>query len=80
MHGTSFTYRCLSPDSQHFATASWNGKGYSIFVDGKVGPTYEDLVETNANPNLFRFEDAHTLRFLGIRDGQVYRVTVDLGG
>jgi hypothetical protein len=80
VHGTNFTYHCFSPDSKHFAIAMWTSKGYSVFVDGKVGPSYDDLVEANANENLFRFVDAHTLRFLGVKGGQVYRVTVDLGG
>ena len=79
VHGTNFSYHCFSPDSKHFAIAMWTSKGYSVFVDGKVGPAYDDLVEANANENLFRFVDAHTLRFLGVKGGQVYRVTVDLG-
>jgi hypothetical protein len=79
VHGTTFTYHCFSADSRHFATAMWTGKGYSVFVDGKMGPTYDDLVEANANEKLFRFADVHTLRFLGVKGGQVYRVTVDLG-
>jgi hypothetical protein len=78
-HGPNFTYRCFSPDSKHFAAGTWTGKGYGVLVDGKVGPTYDDIVEANANPNIFRFEDAHTLRFLGVKGGSVYRVTIDLG-
>jgi hypothetical protein len=78
-HGINFTYRCFSPDSKHFALGQWTGKGYGVLVDGKVGPTYDDIVEANANPNIFRFEDTHTLRFLGVKGGSVYRVTIDLG-
>jgi WD40 repeat protein len=78
--GTYFTYHCFSPDSKHFAVGTWTGKGYGVLVDGKVGPTYDDIVEADANANIFRFEDAHTLRFLGVKGGSVYRVTVDLGG
>ena len=78
-HGPNFTYRCFSPDSKHFAAGTWTGKGYGVLVDGKVGPTYDDIVEANANANIFRFEDARTLRFLGVRGGSVYRVTMDVG-
>ena len=77
-HGGNFSYRCFSPDSKHFATGVWTGKGYSVVVDGKVGPTYDEIVDANASANLFRFEDAHTLRFLGVKGGSVYRVTVGL--
>jgi hypothetical protein len=75
-HGTYFTYRNFSPDSKHFSLLSWNGHGMTVIVDGKTGPMYDDVIE--GNPNTFKFEDAHTLRFLGIKNKSVYRVTVDV--
>jgi hypothetical protein len=77
VHGTSFEFPSFSPNSTHFAVMGWNGRGYTLFVDGKSGPACEDLVE--ANMNVARFVDAHTYRFLGTKDGGVYRVTVDFG-
>lgn len=77
VHGTSFEFPAFSPNSAHFAVMGWNGHGYTLFVDGKSGPAYEDLVE--ANMNVARFMDAHTYRFLGTKNGSVYSVTVDLG-
>lgn len=47
-------------------------------MDGKTGPVYDDFLEVN--PNVARFLDAHTYRFLGVKNGSVYRVTVNLGG
>ena len=68
----------FSPDSKRFATMIWTGKNYALSVDGKTGPVYEDFLEVN--PNVARFLDSHTFRFLGVKNGSVYRVTVDLGG
>ena len=79
MHNTGlYEYPAFSSDSKHFATLYWTGHAYSLFLDGKSGAPYEELLE--ANPNAARFENAHTYRFLGIKGGSVYRVTVDLGG
>jgi len=60
------------------ATMNWNGKTYALSVDGKAGPTYDDFLEVNRN--VARFLDSHTYRFLGVKNGSVYRVVVDLGG
>jgi hypothetical protein len=77
VHGTSFEFPSFSPSSQHFAVMGWNGKGYTAFIDGKGGATYEELPE--ANLNIAKFIDANTFRFLGVKDGSVYRVTLDMG-
>jgi Tol biopolymer transport system component len=74
--GTSIEFPTFSPDGKHFAMIAWTGKGYTVLADGKVGPTYEDIFE--ANPNVVRFLDAHTLRLLAVKGGSVYRVTIDL--
>jgi len=76
VHGTTFEFPSFSPDSKHFLVMGWNGHGYTLFADGKTGPGYQELLE--ANLNIARFENPSTYRFLGIRDGSVYRVTVDL--
>jgi hypothetical protein len=70
----------FSPDSKHFATMMRvaNANNYSLAVDGKTGPAYDDFLEVNRN--VARFLDSHTFRFLGVKNGSVYRVTVNLGG
>ncbi|MBS1850929.1 MAG: PD40 domain-containing protein [Acidobacteria bacterium] len=76
-HGSSFEFPAFSPNSKHFVAFSWNGKAYALIANGKAGPAYEDIPETNLN--VARFEEAHLYRFLGVKEGAVYRVTVDLG-
>ena len=77
MHNTGlYEYPDFSPDSKHFATLYWTGHGYALFLDGKTGAAYENLLE--ANRNVGRFENSHAYRFLGIKNGSVYRVTADL--
>ncbi|MGH9708667.1 MAG: hypothetical protein ACRD5R_18115 [Candidatus Acidiferrales bacterium] len=79
IHGYStYEFPEFSPDSKHFATMIWNANKYSLAVDGKVGPSYDDFLEVNRN--VARFLDSHTFRFLGVKNGSVYRVTVNLGG
>ena len=72
-----FQFPSWSPSSKHFATAVWTGRGWTIMVDGKLGPSYEDIVVLSSAA--CRFVDDHTFRFYGIKAGQVYRVTLDLG-
>ncbi len=72
--GTSLEFPVFSPDGKHFALINWAGKGYQVIVDGKPGPIYEDIFE--ANSNVVRFLDPHTLRLLAVKGGQVYRVTI----
>ncbi len=76
----NYEFPAFSPDSKRFATMIWLGvgKGYALSVDGKTGPTYDDILEVN--PNVARFLDSQTFRFLGVKNGSVYRVTVNLGG
>ena len=45
-------------------------------IDGKLGPYYEALLQTNVAA--CRFVDGHTLRFYAIKAGQIYRVTLDI--
>jgi hypothetical protein len=79
MHGYStYEFPEFSPDSKHFATMVWNANRYSVAVDGKIGPAYDNFLEVNRN--VARFLDSHTFRFLGVKNGSVYRVTVNLGG
>jgi hypothetical protein len=53
-----------------------DGKWHAV-VDGKLSPYYEDLLATGITS--CRFIDDHTFRFYGIRAGQIYRITLDLG-
>jgi len=79
IHGYStYEFPEFSPDSKHFATMIWNANKYSPAMDGKIGPAYDDFLEVNQN--VARFLDSHTFRFLGVKNGSVYRVTVNLGG
>ena len=79
MHNTgTYEFPGFSPDSKHFATFYWTGHAYALFLDGKSSAPYEDLLEVNRN--IAKFENAHTFRFLAVKGGAIYRVTVDLGG
>jgi len=73
----NYFHPAWSPDSKHFAAVVSTGTGWVIMVDGRVSPSYEDMLEPNAASH--RFVDGHTYRFYGIRAGQIYRVTLDLG-
>jgi WD40 repeat protein len=72
----NFMFPSFSPDSKHFAALMTGNAGWSIMVDGKVSPAYEDIVP--AGTAAFRFADAHTYRFYAVKAGQIYRVTIDL--
>jgi len=73
----SFTYPAWSPDSKHFAAVVTTGKGWTVMIDGKLSPLYEDIL----SPNLAacRFVDGHTYRLYAIKAGQIYRIRLDLG-
>jgi hypothetical protein len=72
-----FQFPSWSPNSNHFATVVWGGRGWTIMVDGKLGPFYENMVVLSSGA--CRFIDDHTFRFYGIKAGQIHRVTLDLG-
>ncbi len=63
----NYEYPQFSPDSKRFATMIWIANKYSLSVDGKIGPAYDDFLEVN--PNVARFLDSHTFRFLGVKNG-----------
>ena len=73
----NYFHPAWSPDSKHFAAVVSTGTGWVIMVDGKVSPSYEDMLEPNVGSH--RFVDGHTYRFYGIKAGQIYRVTLDFG-
>ncbi len=78
MHGYStYEFPEFSPDGKRFATMIRDANKYSLAVDGKTGPAYDDFLEVNRN--VARFLDSRTFRFLGVKNGSVYRVTVNLG-
>ena len=73
-----FAFPAYSSDSKHFAVMNGNAQGgWCLMVDGKNAPTYENMLEVS--PTAARFIDPHTYRFYGMKGGQVYKVTVDLG-
>jgi hypothetical protein len=76
-HAAGFSFRAFSPDSKHFAALGRTAQGSMFFIDGKAGPSYEDVLE--ANMNALVWTDARTLRVLAVKGGSVYRVTVDAG-
>ena len=76
-HAAGFSFRAFSPDSKHFAALGRTSQGSMFFVDGKAGPSYEDVLEANSNAMVWT--DARTLRVLGVKGGSVYRVTADAG-
>jgi len=79
IHGYStYEFPEFSPDGKHFAVMIWDANKYSLAMDGKIGTGYDDFLEVNRNVALFL--DAHSFRFLGVKNGSVYRVTVNLGG
>jgi hypothetical protein len=72
-----FSFRAFSPDSKHFAALGRTSQGSMLFVDGKAGPSYQDVLEANLNAMVWT--DARTVRVLAVKGGSVYRVTVDAG-
>jgi WD40-like Beta Propeller Repeat len=75
--GFGYSFPVFSPNSTHFATAVLLNRQLTILVDGRKGPVYDKVVQ--ATDKVFRFIDDRTLRFLAIRDGKIYRVTIDVG-
>lgn len=73
----SYYHPAWSPDSKHFATVTSDVRGWAILIDGKISQGYEDIIELNGASSAFT--DGHTFRFYGIKAGQVYKVTLDLG-
>jgi hypothetical protein len=91
----SYSFPVFSPNGRHFAVAAWSHKANKqvILVDGKEGPGYDKILWGNdgvvvpgnvqtprGNDLVFRFLDDQTLRVLAVRDGSIYRVTIDVGG
>ena len=75
--GQSFTFPSFSPDSKHFAVFATAGQGLALMIDGKVLATdYVYLLPLQ--PTAARFVDNNTFRFYGIKNNQIYRVTVGL--
>jgi len=72
-----FQFPSWSPNSKHFATVM-TGRGWTVMVDGKVSPSWEEFLALSATA--CRFVDDRTFRFYGVKAGQIYRVTLDLGG
>ncbi len=70
----TYSYPSFSSDGKHFAAAAWTGKKVVILMDGHKGPIYDQIVQ--ANETVFRFIDDHTLRFLAVKNGSIYRVTI----
>jgi len=74
---STFSFPSYSSTSKHFAWIQNTGKGYVPTVDGKIGPSYETMLELSVAG--CRFVDDHTFRFYGVKGGQIFRVTLDLG-
>lgn len=77
LRGQTFTFPSFSPDSKRFAVFTSAGQGLALMIDGKVLATnYTYLLPLQ--PTAARFTDNNTFRFYGIKDNQIYRVTVGL--
>jgi hypothetical protein len=74
-HAAGFSFRAFSPDSRHFAALGRTSQGSMLFIDGKAGPSYDDVLEANLNAMVWT--DARTLRVLAVKGGMVYRVTAE---
>jgi WD40-like Beta Propeller Repeat len=72
------SFPCFSPDSKHFAVVVHvNNNRWQVYVDGKAGPVVDQILEVN--PHVVGFDDSHTLHVLCIKDGSLYRLSLDLG-
>lgn len=74
----SYSFPSWSGDSKHFAAMVWSGRGWTPMIDGKLGPFYDGMLDDNVVG--VGFVTANTFRFYGIKAGQLYRVTLALGG
>lgn len=70
-----FSFPSYTPDNKRFGVMTWHN-GWALMVDGKLGPSYEDMIETSVAG--CRFIDDHTFRYYGMKAGQIYRVTLGL--
>ena len=90
----SYSFPVFSPDSHHFAVVAWShqAKKQVILMDGKAGPSYDKILRgydglpgtvynqtPRGNDLVFRFLNDRTVRALVVRDGKIYRVTIDVG-
>ena len=76
--GQSFTFPSFSPDSKHIAVFTTAGQGMALMIDGKIAATTNYTYLLPLQPTAARFVDNNTFRFYGIKDNQIYRVTVSL--
>jgi hypothetical protein len=54
------------------------GQGMVLMIDGKVATTNSYTYLLPLRPTAARFVDNSTFRFYGIKDNQIYRVTVTM--
>ncbi len=73
----SAMHPCFSPDGKRFAVAVWICNRIQILVNGSAGPVYDEILDSNSP--VIQFEDDHTLRLLAVKEGSVFRVSLDLG-
>jgi len=68
-----------SADGKHFAAvgSSPSGQGWAIMLDGKFGPSFEDILVLNEAGA--RFVTPHTFRYYAFKGTDIYRVTLDIG-
>ena len=72
-----FSFPSFDPTSRHFAAiVSSPPSGWTVMIDGKVGEPYESVIETSSAA--CRFLDERKFRFYGVKQGQLYRVIVEL--
>lgn len=74
----SYMFPSFSPDSKHWAAMMTTGRGWTVMLDGKLTPLYDEVIPNRVEA--LRFVDNHTYRFYGVKGGQIYRVKLDIGG
>jgi hypothetical protein len=75
----------FSPDNRHIAYAAKKQGKWCVVLDGKELADYELVYSTKpgfrqedytGSPSPFHFDATGTLNYIGIKDGQIYRVQV----
>jgi dipeptidyl aminopeptidase/acylaminoacyl peptidase len=74
----NYMFPAFSPDGRHFATVISGNSGWAAMLDGRMSPSYEDILLNNVASA--RFVSGHEYRFYGVKGGQIYRVNIGLAG
>lgn len=74
----NWQWQHFSPDSRHVAyVAKCNGK-WRIVVDGVEASSYDHFIEPPRIPTKLVFDSPRSLHAIGVRDGKMFRVEVEI--